>query len=60
MFELQKVNNQYVKKQQVKILFDRIQHTYAELKDENEIAIIEKYGIRTKRFTTAVTSKETC
>lgn len=44
-------------KQQVKSLFDQLQDSYDELKDENEIAIMERYWIKTKLYTTAFTSK---
>lgn len=41
----------------MKSLIDWMQHTYDELKDEDEIAIIEKYGNRTKRYTIGFTGK---
>lgn len=44
-------------KQQVKSLLDRIQYSYDELKDEKEIAIIDKYWIKTKYYSTIFISK---
>jgi len=51
--------NRYIKllKQQLKDLLEQLLHVYNELKDENEIAIINEYGCNAKRFTTAVTGK---
>ncbi|XP_071637233.1 uncharacterized protein [Temnothorax longispinosus] len=39
----------------VKYLLDLLQHTYDDLKDEGEIAIIEKYWSVAKRYTEALT-----
>jgi len=41
----------------VKNLLAELHHICDQLKDENEIAIIEKYGYRGKRLTIIVTSK---
>lgn len=34
-------------------MFEQLQNVYNELKDVNEIAILEEYGRRSKRFTIA-------
>lgn len=44
-------------KQQVKDLLDQLLYIYNELKDENEIAIINEYGYNGKRYTIALTGK---
>ncbi|XP_071637243.1 uncharacterized protein [Temnothorax longispinosus] len=41
----------------VKYLLDLLQHTYDDLKDEGEIAIIEKYWSVAKRYTEALTHR---
>ncbi|XP_018361497.1 PREDICTED: uncharacterized protein LOC108760194 [Trachymyrmex cornetzi] len=35
----------------VRCLLEQLQHIYNEIKDENEIAIIEKYGLNAKHYT---------
>lgn len=42
---------------QVKFLLDQLQHISSELKDENEILIIEKYAYNAKRLTISVSCK---
>jgi len=42
---------------QVKHLLELLQDTYDELRDENEIAIIEKYWNIAKRYTEMLTRK---
>jgi len=37
---------------------DQIQHVYNDLRDSNEIAIINKYGNNAKQYTAVLTSKE--
>jgi len=37
---------------------DQIQHVYNDLRDSNEIAIINKYGNNAKQYTVVLTSKE--
>ena len=37
---------------------DQIQHIYNDLRDSNEIAIINKYGNNARQYTTVLTSKE--
>jgi len=39
------------------LLLDELQHICDELKDENEIAIITKYGITANRYTAIVMRK---
>jgi len=36
---------------------EQLQHIYSEIKDENEIAIIEKYGCNAKRYTVRIIRK---
>jgi len=36
---------------------EQLQHIYNEIKDENEIAIIEKYGSNAKRYTVRIIRK---
>jgi len=38
---------------------EQLQHIYNDLEDNNEIAIIDRYGDNAKRYTTAFTSKTT-
>lgn len=38
---------------------EQLQRIYDNVKDSNEIAIIERYGNNAKRFTTMFTSKKT-
>ncbi|XP_012228365.2 odorant receptor 22c-like isoform X2 [Linepithema humile] len=38
----------------IKSMCEQLQNLYNELKDVNEVAILEKYGSRSKRFTTAI------
>lgn len=40
-------------------MFEQLQNVYNELKDVNEIAILEKYEHRSKRYTTAFIGKTT-
>lgn len=44
-------------KQQVKCLMEQLKQICNDLKDNNEIAIIESYGSNAKRFTIRLTSK---
>lgn len=41
----------------MKKIIRQFQHIYDEIKDKNEIAIIEKYGDNAKRFSIALTSE---
>lgn len=38
---------------------EQIQHIYNDLRDSNEIAIVEKYGGDGKKYTAGLTSKTT-
>lgn len=44
---------------QVRYLLEQLQHTYSELKDENEIAIIQKYACYGKSYTIKLTREIT-
>ncbi|KYN00377.1 hypothetical protein ALC62_08868, partial [Cyphomyrmex costatus] len=44
----------------VKCLLEQLQHIYNEIKDENEIAIIEKYGLNAKRYTIRIIQVTLC
>jgi len=37
---------------------DQIQYVYNDLRDNNEIAVIDKYGNNAKQYTARLTSKE--
>jgi len=37
---------------------DQIQHVYNDLRDSNELGIINKYGNNAKQYTAVLTSKE--
>lgn len=41
----------------MRYLLDQIQYNYNELKDKNEVAIIESYGYKAKRYTAMLTCK---
>lgn len=36
---------------------EQIQHVYSNIRDNNEIAIIERYGSKAKRYTAVLTGK---
>ncbi|XP_018317170.1 uncharacterized protein, partial [Mycetomoellerius zeteki] len=41
----------------IRCLLEQLQYIYNEIKDENEIAIIEKYGLNAKRYTIRIIRK---
>ncbi|KAL6260672.1 hypothetical protein P5V15_008192 [Pogonomyrmex californicus] len=55
-----KYNSFLVNTQTVRSLLEQLQHIYSELKDENEIAIIEKYGYNAKRYTIRIIKITLC
>lgn len=58
-FKCHKHNNILFLLSQLRNLLERLQNVCDELKDENEIAIIEKYGYKAKRYTYAIICKIT-
>ncbi|XP_024882874.1 uncharacterized protein LOC112461737 [Temnothorax curvispinosus] len=50
-----KYNAFYVNSKTVKFLMEQVQHIYNDLRDNNEIAIVEKYGSIAKHYTTGLT-----
>ncbi|XP_011860675.1 PREDICTED: uncharacterized protein LOC105557895 [Vollenhovia emeryi] len=55
-----KYNSFWINIQIVKCLLEQLQHIYTTLKDENEIAIIEKYGRIGRRFTIRIMQLTLC
>ncbi|XP_071638324.1 uncharacterized protein [Temnothorax longispinosus] len=49
-----KYNSFWINADTIKSLLDRLQDVCNELRDENEFAILKKYGSKAKRYTTAI------
>ncbi|XP_024877007.1 uncharacterized protein LOC112457922 [Temnothorax curvispinosus] len=52
-----KYNSFWINADTIRSLLDRLQDVCNELRDENEIAILKKYGSKAKRYTTAIIRK---
>ncbi|XP_067209642.1 uncharacterized protein [Linepithema humile] len=49
-------NSFYINNETVKSLMEQLQHIYGNLRDNNEIAIVERYGNYAKRYTAVLAS----
>ncbi|XP_028048237.1 uncharacterized protein LOC114254955 isoform X1 [Monomorium pharaonis] len=52
-----KYNAFYVNSKTIKYLMDQVQHIYNDVIDNNEIAIVEKYGNKAKKYTVVLIGK---
>ncbi|XP_071637565.1 uncharacterized protein [Temnothorax longispinosus] len=55
-----KYNSFWINIQTVRYLLEQLQHIYIDLKDENEIAIVEKYGCNAKHYTIRIIQITLC